>query len=148
MSSFVIRKIEYIKAAGLMYGIEETTRYPHSWFLRNVYNKFVECYEMNEKSVNEQYGHESGMDSVEYKETFEQYRIIGRKISYGGKRDELKERMKQFFDSSLYQIENEDMHDKCCAWYWMCLDKFDKFKEETRTSWENMCWGEINLANL
>lgn len=148
MSSFVISKVEYIKAAGLMYGIEETTRYPHSWFLRNVYDKFVECYEMNIKSVNEQYGHrhEIGIDGAEYKDTFEQHRVIGRKISYRGKRDKLKEMLKQFFDSSLYQIENDEMHDKCCAFYWMCLEKFDKFKESNND--DVSCWGCVNLDGL
>lgn len=144
MSSFVISKIEYIKAAGLMYGVEESNRYPHEWFLRNAYDNFVKCYESNEKSVAEQYGEDYTINTFEYKETFEFYRRKGRWLIEKGYRNELKKRMKQFFDSSLYQIENEDMHDKCCAWYWMCLDKFDKFEIDDDVS----CWGRINIDNL
>lgn len=144
MSSFVISKIEYIKAAGLMYGIEESNRYPHDWFLRNAYDNFVMCYEANEKSVAEQYGEDYTINTFEYKETFEFYRRKGRHLIAKGYRNELKKMMKQFFDSSLYQIENEEMRMKCCAWYWMCLDKFDKFEIDDDVS----CWGRINIDNL
>ena len=64
MSSFVISKKEYIKAAGIVAGIAEAQR--DFWLFdyeaqrnstpEDYYNRFAECYTMNALSVQEQYG--------------------------------------------------------------------------------------------
>lgn len=56
MSSFIIGKKEFIKAAGLMCGYEEAKSDSHKWFIDNVRKEFEHAYALNVVSVNEQYG--------------------------------------------------------------------------------------------
>ena len=43
MSSFILDKKEFIKAAGIMCGIEESKRDKHQYFINNVKRRFEEC---------------------------------------------------------------------------------------------------------
>ena len=57
MSSFIVSKSEFIKAAGLMCGYEQAKgRDSHKWFIDHVREQFENAYRLNVMSVNEQYG--------------------------------------------------------------------------------------------
>ena len=121
MSSFVIGKEEYIKAAGIVAGIKDIHNdiWMYDYELgRNMtaddyYNKFVECYDMNAISVYEQYKprHDDEIlctDSRDYKATFKAYRAKGK--AYALRPDALKMaimELRQFFSSAIYQTEKE-----------------------------------------
>lgn len=141
MSSFVISKVEYIKAAGLIYGIESSKRYPHKWFLDNVRKGFVECYEMNVASVEKQYGEKIGFDGCAYDSTFEQYCKGGERIWLGmdrkiTDRNEVKNGLMMFFNSVLYQIEEEEMCQKVSSFFFLCATKlFDMEINECEDWW-------------
>jgi hypothetical protein len=116
MSSFVIGKQEYIKAAGLVAGLAKTLEIwnynPETGFNstpQDYYNKFVKFFEMNALSVAEQY-HETApyTDSNEYNDLFKKYQKAGETI--GITREGLKEavaELEQFFSSASYQTEYE-----------------------------------------
>ncbi len=80
MSSFILDKNEFIKAAGIMCGIEESKRDKHQYFIDNVKRRFEECYELNVDSVNEQYGDHNTYDNCPYQKTFDEYRAKGMRI--------------------------------------------------------------------
>lgn len=84
MSSFVVEKKEFVKAAGLMHGFEESKRGKHIYFLNIVREKFLECWRNNIASVCEQYGDEESIyeDNDDYDEIFEKYRKVGAKSSW------------------------------------------------------------------
>lgn len=67
MSSFILEKKEFIKAAGIMCGIEESKCDKHQYFIDNVKRRFEECYELNVDSFNEQYGDHNTYDNCAYK---------------------------------------------------------------------------------
>ena len=145
MSSFVISKPEFVKAAGLMYGIESARNHSHRYFLENVRKEFVRAYELNVASVNEQYGDDSLTDGLDYDSTFEEYKEKGERIyiasvlsnSNGFKW--LRPRLMNFFSFVLYQIENEEMHKEVSSFFMTCISNL--FKEDTSSvdGW----WGEI-----
>lgn len=116
MSSFVIGKNEYIKAAGLVAGLAKGL---DLWFFDiakgkrfdddTFYTKFVECFEMNALSVQEQYRESSPYtDSNEYRKEFEEYKNSGyyMAVSKEGIKNAIME-LKQFFDGCIYQTEKE-----------------------------------------
>lgn len=146
MSSFVVDKSEFIKAAGLLYGIEAAKGvHAHKWFLDNVRERFVECYELNAQSVDEQYNEISAIDTESYDDVFKQYGQMGLEIGFGTcKKIDLKSlriKMWMFFNSVLYQTESEEAHDKISSWFFECLTKlFEKDIREVE-GW----WGEIEL---
>jgi hypothetical protein len=146
MSSFVINKSEYVKAAGLMYGIEASKRVnAHKWFLDHVRDNFVKCYELNVDSVNEQYGDESGKDGSDYDYEFTQYCKIGERIKCGLHEGmtfkELRINLMQFFRSVLYQIENEEMNQFVSAFFFECTSKLFSSELHAVEGW----WGDIEL---
>lgn len=145
MSSFVVDKREFVKAAGLLYGIEAAKGvHAHKWFLDNVRAKFNECYEMNEKSVAEQYNEDCSFDDCKYDDVFRKYGQRGLEIGFG--EDEisivaLRCKLWKFFRSVLYQIENEEMHSSVSAWFMECLTKLYENDIDGVDGW----WGEIEL---
>ena len=146
MSCFVIDKKEYIKAAGLMYGIESTDRCPHSVFLRNVLRKFKECYRLNVESVAERYNEEPFEDGNEYPDLFEEYKMKGTLAWLGllgsTSRTDLRKGLLNFFESVEYQVENEWMNRWVKAFLYDCIEKLTK--EETSvgsTGW----WGKVGI---
>lgn len=147
MSSFVISKIEYIKAAGLMFGIETSKRMPFRYFLDSVRNCFNDCYDMNDKSVCEQYGEEyHGGDDRTFDNVFEEYKEKGRMIWSGDSdapmtRKELRLALLNFFQSVLYQIENEEMNTKVSAFFWRCMERMTDKEVYDVEGW----WGRVDI---
>lgn len=143
MSSFIINKREYIKAAGLMYGVAESRRFPHKYFLSNIRKNFAEVYGMNVSSVNKQYNDNTPEDVAEYDDVFEEYRSIGRRVYNGECKlslDNLRKKLLRFFSSVLYQIEDEEMNEKAGALFFACTEKL--FPEIYNTYGD---WGEIEI---
>ena len=157
MSSFIIDKVEYVKAAGLMYGIESAKRDTHRWFLDNVRKEFEHVYALNVISVNEQYEENYAPEEESYDEVFEAYRKKGELIGNDGyaskdgiiyeqvegvmtKRD-LRIRLWHFFQSVLYQIENKAAHRMAAAWFFTCVSKLYASELHAVGGW----WGEVEL---
>lgn len=157
MSSFIIDKVEYVKAAGLMYGIESAKRDTHRWFLENVRKEFEHIYALNVISVNEQYEENYAPEEESYDEVFEAYRKKGELIGNDGyaskdgiiyeqvegvmtKRD-LRIRLWHFFRSVLYQIENDAAHRMAAAWFFICIGKLYESDLRSVDGW----WGEVEL---
>ncbi len=116
MSSYVIGKQEYIKAAGLISGLAEglelwvySFENGRNMIPDDYYEKFSEIYTMNALSVQEQYRDKSPeTDSNDYRKDFEIYRKSGYSIAVT--REGLKEAIAEiysFFSSISYQIEKE-----------------------------------------
>jgi hypothetical protein len=121
MSSFVISKSEYVKAAGVVSGIADATKnrcrkfaiygyQERRWMNeKDYYNRFVECFEMNAISVSEQYHDDTVYtDSNEYMKEFREYQMIGKSAVM--RPDKLREiifELKQFFSGAQYQTEKE-----------------------------------------
>ena len=147
MSSFIIKKVEYIKAAGLMYGIEDAKVRKHKYFLQHVRYYFCNCYALNVKSVNLQYGDNVAVDDNEYMDVFEEYKAKGRKIAdcegCGDVKNlgELRKRLTIFFQSVLYQIEDEDCAEYVSWVAFMCIKKLCETEIEDIEGW----WGEIEI---
>ena len=155
MSSFIVSKIEFIKAAGLMCGYEEGKRDPHKWFIDHVRQEFEHAYALNVASVNEQYGDNEVPDEDNYDEVFEAYRKTGALIRNDGykmglictkvadvmdKRDFFS-RMFLFFNSVLYQIENDAAHRAVSEWFYTCLTKLYEDDLHGVKGW----WGEVKM---
>lgn len=146
MSSFVISKREFVKAAGLMYGIEASKGAgAHRYFLENVRKNFVKCYELNVDSVDEQYGDKSGKDGFDYDYEFTQFCKIGERIKCGLHEgmtfEELRINLMQFFRSVLYQIENKEMSQFVAAFFFECTSKLFSSELYAVEGW----WGDIEL---
>ena len=148
MSSFMVSKREYVKAAGLMYGIEETKRDKHQWFLDNVRKEFEHCYALNVASVNEQYGDNETPEEDNYEAVFESYRQLGVAIYEGPalhegvmKISDLRVRLWCFFRSVLYQIENEAAHRMAAEWFFTCISKLYENDLHAVEGW----WGEVEI---
>lgn len=146
MSSFIVDKVEFVKAAGLLYGIEAAKGvHAHKWFLDCVRSEFEDCYRLNAESVDEQYNEISEEDTNSYDDVFEQYRQIGLEIGFGTcKKIDLKSlriKMWMFFNSVLYQTESEEAHDKISSWFLVCLTKLFHKEIYDVEGW----WGEIEL---
>ena len=146
MSSFVISKKEYIKAAGLMYGVESAKRDKHQYFLDHVYENFVECYEMNVTSVNEQYGTKDESDGAAYTYVFEEYSEKGKRIAEGSYKgmtfNQMRLNLWHFFGSIMYQIEEPSCSHAVGGFLFTCVSKlFEKDFRTINSTW----WGEIEL---
>ena len=149
MSSFILGKKEFVKAAGIMCGIEKSKRYKHQYFIDNVKRRFEECYELNVDSVNEQYGGHNMYDNCAYQKTFDEYRAKGMRI-YNNMLDVdgvkvgvkwLRTRMLKFFNSVLYQIENEECADIVGHFFFVCMSKLSDGSCSDIEGW----WGEVEL---
>ncbi|MBR5395791.1 MAG: hypothetical protein IK144_12045 [Bacteroidaceae bacterium] len=159
MSSFIIGKVEYVKAAGLMYGMESAKRDAHRWFLDNVRKEFDHVYALNVASVNEQYSHHEPIvpDENSYDDVFEAYCKKGELIGNDGytsddgiifhqvegvmTKHDLRIRLWHFFQSVLYQIENEAAHRMAAAWFFTCISKLYESDLHALGGW----WGEVEL---
>lgn len=156
MSSFIVSKREFIKAAGLMCGYEEAKRHSHKWFIDNVRQEFEHAYALNVISVNEQYGDNTEPEEGNYDDVFDAYRKEGALIQTEGYKmgivctkvaDVMDKRtfrrsMWNFFNSVLYQIEDDAAHRTVAELFYGCLNKL--YEDETRDveGW----WGEVELA--
>lgn len=122
MSSFVISKSDYIKAAGTIAGIADYAKHgPHKcvfvcgFYQRRMekadfYNAFVECFEMNAMSVYEQYKHhedeEIWTDGGDYMKEFERYYSFGASLVRDrAKLREIISELHTFLQSAIYQTE-------------------------------------------
>lgn len=159
MSSFIISKVEYVKAAGLMCGMESAKRDSHKYFMDVCRKEFEHVYALNVASVNEQYDHREPIapDENNYDDVFEAYRKKGELIGNDGyasddgiiftqvdgvmnKRD-LRIRLWLFFQSVLYQIENDAAHRMAAAWFFTCISKLYQNDLHAVEGW----WGEVEL---
>ena len=124
MSSFVIGKSEYIKAAGIIAGIAEASKNAHTrrfWLYNykdnrnynteDYYLTFCKCFEYNALSVQEQYKDaQPSLDENEYKTEFKEYMQKGQRMYVYPRCEETKKavmNLKRFFESCVYQTENE-----------------------------------------
>lgn len=139
MSSYIVDKKEFVKAAGLMYGIEESKRDPHSYFMEVCRQEFVHAYQLNVISVNERYRDNAVPDEASYDEEFEEHRQLGKLIGSDGYASangiiyekvvdvmslrDLRLGLWKFFDSVLYQIDNDTCHRTVSAWFYTCINK-------------------------
>lgn len=144
MSSFTINKKDYIKAAGLLYGMEAAKRDSHKWYLDHLYKDFVRCYELNLASVNEQYYEDKKPDSNEYLDVFEEYKKKGNKIFFSTKKRELAKGLWHFFRSAMYQTEIEAMAQEMGAIFFRCVSKLFESDIYNSVSW----WGDIDITML
>lgn len=158
MSSFIIDRKEYIKAAGLMCGFEEAKRHSHKWFIDNVRQEFEHAYALNVISVNEQYGDNEVPDENRYDDVFEAYRKMGTLIGNDGYASDngiIYEKVQDvidkatfrlqifsFFNSVLYQIENDAAYRTVAALFYTCLDKLYESDLRGVDSWHS----EVKLA--
>lgn len=117
MSSFTIDKKEYIKAAGLVAGLAKELQLWIFDFKKyrkmeesDFYEAFVECFEMNALSVQEQYkDHDLFTDGNTYLEDFKKYMKHGTNLAITG--EGLKEaflELRQFFSGCIYQTEKPE----------------------------------------
>lgn len=149
MSSFIVEKKEFIKAAGIMCGIEENKRFKNPYFIDNVKKRFEECYELNVDSVNEQYGDHNAYDNCAYQKTFDEYRAKGKHLynntlEVDGVKVGLKwlrPRMMKFFISVLYQIENKECADIVGHFFFVCMSFLAEGTYSDIDGW----WGEFGL---
>ena len=156
MSSFIVSKREFIKAAGLMCGYEGAKRDSHRWFVENCRKEFEHCYAMNVVSWNEQYDENTVPDEESYDDVFEAYRKEGALIyteGYAGSvimtkvkdvmdKRKFRKSMWRFFNSVLYQIESDAPHRAVCSWFYNCLNKLYEDDMNGAEAWV----GEIELA--
>lgn len=159
MSSFIVSKGEFIKAAGLMCGYEGAKRDSHKWFVENCRKEFEHCYALNVVSVSYQYDdYSTEPDEESYDDVFEAYRkegaliwtegydpkplVIATKVKDVMDKRAFRRSMWNFFNSVLYQVENDTCHRSVAAWFYTCLRKL--YEDETRSveGW----WGEVELA--
>lgn len=157
MSSFIVSKIEYIKAAGLMCGYEAAKRDSHKYFVDNVRKDFEHAYALNVISVNEQYGDNEQPEEESYDNVFEAYRKKGALISTEGYASDngiiftkvedvvdkktFRKSMWKFFNGVLYQIENEAAHRVVAELFYNCLNKL--YEDDLRSV--EGYWGKIEL---
>ncbi len=159
MSSFIISKEEYIKAAGLVAGLSETggTRRHTLWIYdyetrrnstpEDYHRKFSEFYTMNALSVIEQYhGDEVGADGHDmntYMDTFKKYQKIGK--SAGITKENLKEiilELNSFFRSAMYQTENEVYNTKMQYFFNDIISQLFVF---LFPGYETKSWGSLEI---
>ena len=150
MSSFVISKVNYVRAAGLMYGIEESKRDSHQWFLDHIRKEFEHAYALNVISVNEQYESHQMPDENSYEEDFEAYRKKGRDIWVNKNTGlipsampwpQFRYMMMNFFGGVMYQIENDYAGRAVSELFYRCIVKL--FEQDINDV--PHIWSEIDL---
>ena len=132
-----------------MYGIEESKRDKHQYFLDVCRKEFEHCYALNVISVNEQYGDNREPETGSFDEEFEEHRQMAQRIykndMFGNQQPvnmrQLRARLHSFFQSVLYQIEDDVCHRTAAAWFYACLTKLHENEVDSVTGW----WGEIEL---
>lgn len=161
MSSFVIGKQEYVKAAGYIAGIAESfNRNGHNdfWLYDTIehkntdtdlfYKRFVQVYEMNAESVQQQYGDKTREnDANKYTKDFESYRVKGKNLMFAAKDQQIQavSDIRNFLRSAAYQIENEKYNFIVTYWFNQILDEItNKF---IYRFYESECWGSFDLTS-
>jgi len=153
MSSFIIGKENYIKAAGLVAGLAEGLElWMYNYENRrnstpaDYYDQFVKFYQMNAISVTEQYhGDEVGApatDPNEYRDQFELYRGYGKRIAWT--REGLTQAvadLENFLGSAIYQTE-KDAYMFNMEYYFnkLLVQLYEKTYHK-----ESECYGEFNI---
>lgn len=127
MSSFIIDKKEYIKAAGLMCGVASCSKYGgNPVFCANVKKQFEHIYELNVYSWCEQYNEDITKDTCNYESVFIDYKTLGRRIYMGYENkmslDMLRHSLIKFFGSITYQIENKDANMEAASYLFSCVE--------------------------
>ena len=146
MSCFIIDKIEYVKAAGLLYGVEEQDRdLEHSHYLAHIRENFMDAYKKNVQSVNERYNEKTQPEKEEYDETFEVYRVLGHEVGTNTNATMNKEQFRwnllHFFGSVLYQIENQQLHMEVSAYFYKVMAILFCDEIHRTEGW----WGEVSV---
>ncbi len=148
MSSFVISKVEYIKCAGLLAGLLSKDRW--SGGDEEIRNRFSHYYELNAKSVQEQYGEEMcEADGKEYLDEFKQCKSLA--LEYMCRKDGkdpllLIKGIQHFMRSALYQTENDDAGGEMARDFTFYLGSLIEYyvHREIELHW----WGEVDLNSL
>lgn len=146
MSSFIINKKEYIKAAGLVCGVASCSKYGGSpVFCANVKKQFEHIYNLNVYSWEEQYDEDVDKDTCDYVSVFNDYKELGRRIYMGCvsnmSLDKLRYSLINFFGSITYQIENEDANMEAASYLFTCVEMLYKDK----TDGVDGFWGSIDI---
>ena len=165
MSSFVISKEEYIKAAGFFAGITEQENRYHEpliyWWSNNkrklleakdYYFAFVSLYEMNAKSVSKQYGDKLEIynDSEDYKEAFETSKSYAKRLVGFAKTDVLFPLQQACFDffnftrSVDYQIEDRKLAAEANKFLNKCNSMLLGVLYQMNHH-ESDCWGSFSI---
>lgn len=115
MSSFVIDKEEYIKAAGLCYGFEVVKREPHRYYLERIYDMFDRLYKLNVFAYKQQYREHVLIDDKIYSEVFHKYINEGKRYSNAVQCEKIKFGIWHFLNSVEYQIEDDELGNEASA---------------------------------
>ena len=168
MSSFVIDKKEFIKAAGFLAGLAEETNGFHEQLLRmwnyrndrvmndeDFIEAFTTLYKYNAFSVAKQYkDSDAENDAKEYKTEFQKAKKAAKRMVLDSKLYKNKDlemtiyKFQSFSSSILYQIEAPEYSDKARFFLakvqmklFEVLRSFNGIDEEEVTS-----WGEFDIA--
>ena len=146
MSSFIINKKEYIKAAGLVCGVASCSKYGGSpTFCANVKKQFEHIYKLNVYSWCEQYDEDIAEDTCDYESVFNEYKALGRRIYMGCESkvslDMLRHSLIKFFGSITYQIENEDANMEAASYLFVCVEMLYQDKTDDVDGF----WGSIDI---
>lgn len=162
MSSFVISKVEYIKAAGFVAGIVKESKTVHftanirlwdaeqqrEMNTRDIHAAFEKCYELNAANVYEYYSpnhpdEELATDSDAYNYEFTQYMTIGRKMYHNP--EKLRKaifNLRDFFGSACYQTaENDEYYNRMESF----LNRILVAVMGPLYPHECECWGKFNV---
>ena len=146
MSSFIISKKEYIKAAGLVCGVASCSKYGgNPVFCVNVKKQFERIYKLNVYSWCEQYDEDVAEDTCDYESVFNEYKELGRRIYMGLESkmslDKLRRSLLNFFSSITYQIENEDANMEAASYLFPCVEMLYQDKTDDVVGF----WGSIDI---
>lgn len=157
MSSFVVNKEEYIKAAGIVAGIAEAKNggsldrfwiydyeRGHNMTAADYYDRFAECYTMNALSVQEQYHDDMPeRDDCDYMDTFTSYKDKAKRlIMQPEKLKNIILDLHRFFRCAEYQTEKE-------AYFWKMTTFFNRITNQLlplmAPAREECGWGSLEL---
>lgn len=164
MSSYVISKREYIKAAGIVAGIVAVSELPgrngrrvwvYDYTMRrnmtaaDYRRQFAACYELNARSVAEQYGdeepeHDEGDYHAEYSAAF---RYAYKTFCSGYGREIIMTDLRGFFQCALYQTENEEYAAAMRYFFDMVNAEIDRNFFDREDDHKGT-WGEIPVPEL
>ena len=155
MSSFVIGKVNYIRVAGTIAGLNNGFYRDPIWVYNHkdnrnfndddYYKLFSWIYECNAKSVQLQYNDDTcSSDDNDYRKDFEEYKKIATQIVYHGNEvNKLVAQIAQFFSSIKYQIEDDELSKKVSCYLNIILVAICNRTVLHREGIE--CWGDFIL---
>lgn len=170
MSSFVISKKEYVKAAGFMAALAEQKDHYREpiifWYsygtgriltATDYYNAFIKIYNLNAKSVQLQYNDEKpAEDSCEYTDEFDEMRVETAKLyqqaTIWGSSEAKQQLTNSIFEFSLfarsinYQIEDRKIADKVNKFMNKCQMFLLNFLATGISKYDGDSWSTFNLA--